>query len=291
MAGILELILKRISVRTYRNTEISENLKEEINHMVESKKEGPLGSHLRFKIVYLDQKERKEKRKLGTYGFISGAPAFIIGAVSLTETAMEDFGYCMEHIILGLTGLGLGTCWLGGTFNRSDFTAPMDLKDNEVMPAVTPVGFPAEKSRVFDRIVRNVAGSKHRKSWQELFFSANGASLSPLDPPSGTYPGDYSDYDAALEAVRLAPSASNKQPWRIVRDGSAGGWHFFLKGTPGYGQFGPNIRLQNVDMGISMCHFELSLREMGKTGVWRRVRPAILPQGLKYVATFYNGIN
>jgi len=59
--------------------------------------------------------------------------------------------------------------------------------------------------------------------------------------------------------VRIAPSASNKQPWRIVK--IEGAWHFFLERTKGYGD-GIIFKLlkladiQRLDMGIAMCHFE-----------------------------------
>ena len=79
--------------------------------------------------------------------------------------------------------------------------------------------------------------------------------------------------------VRLAPSASNKQPWRIVKDGSA--WHFYLQRTPKYGPGSVvfNVMkladLQRVDMGIAMCHFELTARELGLDGKWARMNPGL----------------
>ncbi len=52
------------------------------------------------------------------------------------------------------------------------------------------------------------AGSANRKEWGDIFFSGNfGGKLSRRDA------GDYGE---ALEMVRLAPSASNKQPWRVT---------------------------------------------------------------------------
>ena len=82
-------------------------------------------------------------------------------------------------------------------------------------------------------------------------------------------------FATALEMVRLAPSASNKQPWRIVREGRR--WHFFLQRTPGYsgGLAGRLLKvedIQRVDIGIAMCHFELAARELGLHGAWA-VRP------------------
>jgi hypothetical protein len=71
--------------------------------------------------------------------------------------------------------------------------------------------------------------------------------------------------------VRWAPSASNKQPWRIVKDGNL--WHFYLQRTRSYP---PSLAskllkiadLQRVDMGIAMCHFDLTAKELGLIGKW-----------------------
>jgi hypothetical protein len=90
--------------------------------------------------------------------------------------------------------------------------------------------------------------------------------------------------------VRGAPSASNKQPWRIVRVGRD--WHFYLERTPGY--WGRSKRLvqiadlQRVDIGIAMCHFDLAAREEGLQGKWQVADPGIELGGhlLEYRATW-----
>lgn len=81
--------------------------------------------------------------------------------------------------------------------------------------------------------------------------------------------------------ARLAPSASNKQPWRVVRDGA--GWHFYCQRTPGYGK-GSFIftvlriaDLQRLDVGIAMCHFELTARQLGLPGRWVSADPGLEP--------------
>ena len=71
--------------------------------------------------------------------------------------------------------------------------------------------------------------------------------------------------------LRLAPSASNKQPWRVVSFNQA--WRFYLQRTPGYSD-DPIKRmlglcdLQRVDMGIAMCHFELAAQSLKLKGKW-----------------------
>jgi hypothetical protein len=82
----------------------------------------------------------------------------------------------------------------------------------------------------------------------------------------------------ALEMVRLAPSASNKQPWRVIKDGES--FHFFLQRTPGYRESLLKkalgiFDLQRVDMGIALCHFALTEAELGRQGQWREEPPAI----------------
>ena len=90
------------------------------------------------------------------------------------------------------------------------------------------------------------------------------------------------DYAIPLDMLRLAPSASNKQPWRVVKDGLA--WHFYLQRTRGYNS-GIASRLlkipdlQRVDMGIAMCHFALTAAEIGLGGRWV-VSPPSVPGGL-----------
>jgi hypothetical protein len=82
---------------------------------------------------------------------------------------------------------------------------------------------------------------------------------------------DVAEYAKALEMVRLGPSASNKQPWRIVKHN--GFWRFYLRRTPGYREdlikrILDLCDLQRLDMGIAMCHFELTARELGLEGEW-----------------------
>jgi hypothetical protein len=169
----------------------------------------------------------------------------------------------MEYAVLFATDLGLGTCWLGGTFSKSNFAKKIAVTAREVMPAVVTVGYIEDGSRFGDWI-RKRARSDLRFPWESLFFDERFG-----EPLTAERAGLYAE---PLEMVRLAPSASNKQPWRIVRVGDV--WHFFLQRTKGYGEGSFLFRLlhladlQRVDMGIAMCHFELTARELGLTGRW-----------------------
>ena len=273
---ITEIIRGRFSCRTYLETPIEEGVQQRLLDFMDTHQSGPLGSSARFDLVTATEKDRSALRGLGTYGFIRGASGFILGAVEPAEKDLEDYGYLMEQIILGATDLGLGTCWAGGTFTQSSFARKISLTGDEVMPAVASIGYIADPKKARDGFICQYAGAHHRRAWEKLFFDRQfGVPLASEDA---------GQYAIPLEMVRLAPSASNKQPWRIVRDGSV--WHFYLARTPGYreGFFQLLLNLvdlQRIDMGIAMCHFELTAREAGLKGEWVVKEPEIeKPDGL-----------
>ncbi len=277
--SIIETIKIRRSCRTYSDSPVETDKRAQLKAFLEANTGAPFGSPVRFELLDFNDLDADELRPLGTYGVIRGARLFIIGAVGKRPKAMEDYGYSMEKNILEATALGLGTCWLGGTFRRSGFARRMNLSGDELLPAVSPVGYPGKARSLTDRFFRFSAGSNERKPWTELFFDRD--SKTPLPRESG------GAYETPLECVRIGPSASNKQPWRIVRDGNA--FHFTLARTPGYDRMIKEIRLQNVDMGIAMCHFELAARELGLAGSWSDRDPGIPSGGLEYIASWTAG--
>lgn len=264
MKSIIEIIQNRRSYRSYKPIKLPEEILKKINPILQECPPGPYGNEATFLLVHkshaLDQ-----KIKLGTYGFISGAQHFIVGTMQASAAGFVDFGYRMEWIILQLTALGLGTCWLGGSLKRSEFAKLIGLPENEVIPAVTPVGFPTEKQSVRDRLIRLGASSKKRKPWKEIFFDEDFSK--PLTPENA------GRYATALEMVRLAPSASNRQPWRIVKNGKF--YHFYLQRTDRYYRLSPAIDLQKIDMGIAMCHFDLTAGALNLPGSWQTANPQI----------------
>jgi hypothetical protein len=171
----------------------------------------------------------------------------------------------MEQIVLAATDLGLGTCWLGGTFNKSAFSRKIELQAGERIPAILAIGVMDDAVQAQQGLIRQQVKGDRRISWEELFFDGSwGVSLTR--ERAGRYV-------TALEMVRLGPSASNKQPWRIVQ--VEGALHFFLQRTKGYRNLVTRLvqidDMQRLDMGIAMCHFELSARELGLEGQWGKV--------------------
>ena len=117
-----QVIRKRTSCRTYDLVPIEAGKKRELVQFMQNTGSGPFGNSSRFTLISSTASERNSLRGLGTYGFIRDAGGFIIGAVdNEARHNLEDFGYLMEKVILRATAMGLGTCWLGGTFTKSSF--------------------------------------------------------------------------------------------------------------------------------------------------------------------------
>ena len=275
---IIETIKIRKSCRTYSNKAIEPEKLAELRHFLALNTKTPFGSKVRFHFIDFNKMEIGELKNLTTYGVIKGARQFIIGTVEKQPRSMEDYGCCMEKVILKATSMGLGTCMLGGTFKRSGFAGKINLAESEILPVISPVGYPSDKRSIVDRTFRFVASSDKRKPWNDLFY------LHDIDTPLDKE--NAGSYDTPLECVRVAPSASNKQPWRIIKDRDQNVFHFYLKRTPGYGNIGKDIELQNVDMGIAMCHFELSARELGLKGDWNVNNPQIKSDGMEYIVSW-----
>ena len=98
-----------------------------------------------------------------------------------------------------------------------------------------------------------------RLPWEKLFFKGDFSHPLTREGAKELCP----DYEDALEFVRLAPSAVNKQPWRIVCDGKA--FHFYEARTLSPDSHN-GFDIQRVDMGIALNHFHLAAKEKNLSG-------------------------
>jgi len=280
MDKLSETIKKRISCRTYAVKPIEEKIRQQLEAIISVPQEGPFGNRPRFSLLNMELITPEQWKKMGTYGVIRGARNFLAGIIRPGHMAMTDYGYCKEKIILQATLLGLGTCWLGGTFQASAFAQAASLERNEIMPTVTPLGYPSLQKSLTEKIMRRFAGSDQRKPWADIFFIDDFSRPLNENPPG--------KYREALENLRLAPSASNKQPWRILYDTKENVFHFFLERSRQYKMMGIT-HLQDIDLGIAMSHFEITAREMGLNGTWLIKKEPPQENTREYIVSWHNG--
>jgi hypothetical protein len=262
---VSSLIRQRYSCRKYQNNSISPMAYPDLVDFINTLPAGPFNAPNRFMLVTSNGQDNNALRGLGTYGTIKNPSGYIIGAAKPSEKYLEDFGYRMEMIILKATELRLGSCWLGGFFTRSSFSKMIETEKGEALPAICSLGIPE-----FEKTNEQIDQARKRFGWDALFFSGN--FNAPLNPEMA------GRYARPLEMVRLAPSAQNRQPWRIVNQGD--NWHFYLRRSKGYREmvlpgFTGISDLQRIDMGICMAHFESSAREDGLKGQWQMNNPGI----------------
>ncbi|MDP3179433.1 MAG: nitroreductase family protein [Spirochaetaceae bacterium] len=272
-------IRARVSTRSFDGTPLSAEQVAALDAAFAECLPAPFGSTPRFALVTAEP--GAVAAKMGTYGLITKVPAYVVGAVRLGGMAMEDFGYALEGIVLRATELRLGSCWLGGVFDRGKAARTLRLGDGEVVPAALALGTPSAARSLQDRIVYAAAGARRRKDVSELFFQAESSGAwTPLAEPG--------EWAAILDAVRIGPSASNKQPWRVLVE--AGALHLYLSEDKLYNAALKPISLQNMDMGIALCHIKAAARASGLTGIIRRLEAGpVCPRGWEYIASWVRG--
>ena len=263
---ITETIQKRRSVRTYTGEPLSKAYIAQIKQYI-SQLQAPFGIKARIELI--STQPDGNPVKLGTYGWVKGACDYLVLIFEEAPFAETAAAYLFEQVILFCTDLGLGTCWIGGSFSRSDFKKQVQLKTNEKLRIVSPVGHGSDRKRFLEKYIVH-ADKKHasRKPFSELFFDK--FFDTPLtDAGAGLF-------QTPLEMVRLSPSANNMQEWRVILDDTT--LHFYKK---------PYLSYDAIDMGIALCHFELTCRELGIEGKFEVLNNYPANDTLKYVISWH----
>jgi len=280
--SVIETMQKRQSIRTFETQKITTEHLKEINDYFNEENNliGPFGKKGQIELVQVTNNVTDKGIKLGTYGFIKNPSAYMIGITENNQYSLVDFAYTFQKLILFLTELGIGTCWMGGTFNRNSFEMEIQLDERRFIPCITPIGYPKQKQRVFDKAVRLVVKADNKKSWDKLFYDANFKSTL-IKENAGLL-------EVPIEMVRLGPSASNKQPWRLVVSDDRKVCHFYIEHTPNYStKLGYDMQL--LDIGIAMCQFDLACQELNINGNWTVENPKInlLNEQTEYIVSWY----
>ena len=123
--------------------------------------------------------------------------------------------------------------------------------------------------------MRKTVKADGRFAWDEIFFKDNFEKVLSKE--------DAGDYKFPLEMLRLAPSAVNKQPWRVVVTENA--VHFFEKHSVKVDV--GSVDMQRIDVGIGICHFHLAVQEQDMEGHFERVVPKFaVPKDMSYIVSW-----
>lgn len=78
---------------------------------------------------------------------------------------------------------------------------------------------------------------------------------------------DAGDYAVCLEMLRLAPSAKNQQPWRVLKQGNI--YHFYE--THSATSSPDEAKIKQVDLEIALSHFHQTALEQGLSGRFEKL--------------------
>ena len=262
MEMIEKSIRERRSVRTFDGRKLTQEDKEKLSNYIKNI-DLPFDMSIEFKFL----------EKMGC-SVVVGTDLYVGAKVKDLPFLNEAFGYAFEKFILYAQSLGIGTVWVGGTMDRKAFEKAMDLKEDELMPCVTPIGYASQKMSLRETLMRKGINADERKPFEEIVFKDT------FDQP--LHPKQAEELFLPLEMVRLAPSAVNKQPWRLlVHKDSV---HFYLKRTKNFS--GGKLDMQKIDMGIALCHFDLMCQSLGINTEFVMKDPQVSSSGLEYIASY-----
>lgn len=159
-----DLILKRYSVRAYRNTPVENERLQEILNAVRL---APTASNQQpFRIIVIETKG-KQAELLSIYNrewlvqaplmlCICGLPAEAWVRRDRRQFLDVDIGIVMAHLVLAAAELGLGTCIIAA-FDVENARKVLKIPDDVEPLLFTPLGYPADNTK-----------EKYRKNLSEL---------------------------------------------------------------------------------------------------------------------------
>jgi nitroreductase len=235
----LEAMKMRYSRRSYLDTPISKDKLRILMDFIDK-----YNKDCGLSIQFIENGSEAFRGLSRSYGLFSGVRSFfaMVGNTA-DEYLKEKIGYYGELLVLEATKLGLGTCWVGGSFDRKH--CPCTLTKSQSLVCVITVGNIEDKQTFREKAIYRLI--HHKRKPLEYFYTSDAA-----NPPEW--------FLAGIRAASIAPSAANLQPV-----------HFNFKNGRVTAQVRNPIRDQ-IDLGISKAHFGLAAGghfEMGNQGAFR----------------------
>jgi nitroreductase len=257
---LYEAMELRHSRRSYTGEPLRADVRAALAEYVQDGWEPYPGTHTRAVLLEgVETTSRVFKGVIGRYGSVQNAPALVAFVVRIDEPYFyEACGYMGEQIALYATSLGLDTCWVGGLFRPEVAGELTQLSEQERVVAVLAVGTAKEggMSGFYEGLFKFGSSQRgKRKSAEEISY------LEDVEPPRW--------FSRAVEAVRIAPSSYNKQPWHLMfhKEGriSISTMEEYKDKAPVY-PGAPNS--SRLCCGIAMAHLRIATRAMGVEGRW-----------------------
>lgn len=208
-----KIIKERHSVRAYTEKDIEQNIIDEINKDIEEYN-NIANLHIQF---ITNEPNAFGKSILAGFGKFKNVKNYIAMIGKKCDNLEEKIGYFGEKLVIKAQGLGLNTCWVGGTYSKKN--SKYIVGEDEKVLCVIAIGY----------------GENNGKERKLKDISA--VATSDVEMPDWFLKG--------VQFALYAPTALNQQRYKIIlKDNKVeivSKFGFYTK----------------VDLGIIKCHFEL----------------------------------
>lgn len=184
-------------------------------------------------------------------GHLNNAANYLAVVGPKDDGARERAGFYTERVVLAATLRGLGTCRVGGSWDRSKAARHCRLSAGEELYLGVVIGYP---ERHFDRMAKSYTElaamrDAHRESKTYEQFTA------PMSDEARAAAPDW--FKAGVQAAMKAPSAMNRQP--IV-------FSYNPDDDTAAAMIDPNVESGQAlnDLGIAKLHFQIG----AGSGTW-----------------------
>lgn len=238
----LSAIDSRCSRRRYTDDSIEEKLAESLRGQLDQYNRE---SGLHMQLILNDSKAFKGFKV--SYGIFKGVRNYIalIGKRNDPDR-LEKEGYFGEKIVLEATWMGLATCWIGTSYDKTLCTCK--IEPDETLDLVIAVGYSEKKYGFKEKMMSNMMHRNTKKL--EAIMACD------VEPPEWFLKG--------MDAVKKAPTARNLMPFVFSYEGGS----VSVKAT------GNHERVM-VDIGIAKLHFEIGAGDgqwsLGNPATYRRI--------------------
>lgn len=255
--NLYEAIFYRKSIRKYKPVALSRETLNNIETLISKTKR--LYEEINMKIHIIEdgiKVQEISKGIVGSYGKIL-APHYLMITSEEKKGFQENIGYTLEQIVLKLTTMGIGTCWIGGFIRRELLNGIMEIPQGQKPIIVIAFGIPLR-----DYLTERVPDGDRRKPISEIILN------------------NYNeDFQEIIKAVRRAPSGVNCQPWRLAFEDNTVDMYLesgnFITKKMYY--------FNKIDGGIALAHLKVACDEL-KVNV-KFQRKVKLKNGLEYLTT------
>jgi len=233
---MLQAIKLRKSIRKYKDSDVSPEHLQKIKAIINDAKS--LLANIPMEVLLIEDGSKITDTFNGLISKYTKvkAPHYLAFTSEIQEGHLENIGFIGEEIVLRLTDLGIGTCWLGSAIKQDLFKTIFTVKDKQSYIILVAFGYPASPLKPVT--------TRKRLDKGKIVTSA----------------AYDTKYETIVQSLIDAPSAINSQPWKLsINDNK---FDLFLENK--------NILTKkmlkdtnHIDIGIGLSHLYNSAIEMG----------------------------